>query len=151
MTAPVLPKTLGEGDAFFSKDHGNQTLYDVLKKFVECGTSLQARNASTITTGTKAGTVAQFDGVLGKAHMRAANNGSAGSTIVDININGTTVASLTLANTDTDGVDVSTDMSELAAAAFVEGDLIEIAVDTAPTSGSDLVVSVQMRPYTFGK
>lgn len=151
MTAPVLPKTLGEAAAFFADDHaGSVNLYDILVQMMKAGAQVNGYNASTITTGVKGSVIATFDGVLGLAAMSALDNGSAGNTVVAVVKNGVTVASLTCAHDTANGTVTSSDLSTLSAAAFVVGDLIEVEVTTAPTSGTDLTVSCQMRPVSLG-
>ena len=152
MTAPVLKRSLGEAGAAIDESHGAPSrLYDVMKALLKAGVPLQAAQAGAISAGVKARTVAQFDGVIGDIGVRVGVCGTAGSTTVVVNKNGTPLATApaAIANTDPDPTSVSKDLSGDAAAAFVKGDVIDIEVTAAGTGATDLDATLHLRPASI--
>lgn len=150
MTAPVLKKILGEAGSFLADDHGDSNLYDVLKALCKQGQPLTAQQA-TVATAVLISYVAQYDGVIGDIGLTVGTTGTAASTSVVVNKNGTPLATAPadVDNTDADGTTVSADLSGDAEAAFVAGDVISIEVDAAPTGGADLDVTLHLRPMSI--
>lgn len=150
MTAPVLSSSLGEGGAFIGDSHGNDNLLAILTNIVKAGAPLAVRQA-TIATAILIRQVAQFDGVIGDIGLHATVCGTAGSTVVKVNKNGTALATFPTAieHDDADGTSSSTDLSGDAEAAFVAGDIIDIEVTTAPTAGENLDVVLHLRPASI--
>lgn len=138
MTA-TLKASMGEAHAWLSDDHGDDNLLDVLTALAEGPNPLTAHQA-TIATAVLAGMVAYKAFKLKSFSAAAATTGSAGSTIVELNHNGVTVASITIDNTDADGTvtHVALDVD------VAVGDTLEIEVDTAPTSGAGLNTTATM-------
>lgn len=140
MTA-TLKQSLGEGHAFFSDEHGDDNLLDVLKAVAEGPNQLSAHQ-TTIATAVLTGMVAYKAFRLKSFSAAIATTGTAGSTVVELNHNGTAVASITIANTDADGTVTHVDLD----LAIAKGDTLEIEVDTAPTAGSGLNATATMSP-----
>lgn len=140
MTA-TLKKALGEGHAFLSDEHGSDNLYKVLAALAEGPNPLTAHQA-TIATAVLAGMVAYKPMKLKSFSAAVATCGTDGSTVVELNQNGTAVASITIANDDADGtvthVDLDLDVAK--------GDVLEIEVATAPTGGSGLNATATFSP-----
>lgn len=151
MTAPVLKKLLGEAGAGLDDSSGQpSTLREVLVNMVKAGVPIAAHQI-TIATAILIRHVVQFDGVIGDLGLTVDDTGSAGSTQVVVNKNGTVLATTPVAvdNTDADGISSSTDLSGDPAAAFVKGDIIDIEVTVAPTAGVDLDVNLSLRPASI--
>lgn len=147
MAVPTLKKFLGEAGGQQSDDLGGDRLYDLLLALVKQGQTVVATNASTITTGVKATTIALFDGALGNISVRAGTGGSAGATVVSVIKNGVTLATtISSDNALADGAVVQGDLSADPLAAVTKGDIIQISVTTAPTAGANLDVALQIRP-----
>ena len=68
--------------------------------------------------------------------------GTAGSTVVQVHVNGSAIsaATLTTDNADADGTVRNVGLDQ----ALVAGDRLEIVVSTAPTGGTDLAVTVEL-------
>lgn len=148
MTAPTLKKSLGEAGAFIDESNGSPShLREALAALAKAGMPLTALQG-TIAAAVLKSWVATFDGVIGDLSLVVGTTGSAGSTTVVVNKNGTALATAPAAvlNTDADGSTRSVDLSGDAEAGFVVGDVIDIEVTAAPTAGANLDVTVSLRP-----
>jgi hypothetical protein len=81
-------------------------------------------------------------GKLTGLRTAVATCGTGGSTVVEVTVNGTSKGSLTTANDATDGTKKSLALDVTLAA----GDLVSIAVTTAPTGGAGLTASASFQP-----
>lgn len=139
MTA-TLKKSLGEGGAFIGDSHGDDNLHDVLTALAEGPNAVTAYQA-TVAAAVLTGLVAYTAQKLKSFSIAVATTGTAGSTTVELNVNGVAVAELTIANTEADGTvkhTVPTDVD-------VEvGDIVTIEVTAAPTAGAGLVASASL-------
>lgn len=143
MTA-TLKTSLGEAGAFVDDSHGDDNLYDMMVALAEGPNALTAHQA-TVAAAVLTGMVAYKAFKLKSFSVALAVCGTAGSTIVEINHNGTAVGSVTIAHDDADGtvshVDLDVDVAV--------GDTLEIEVDTAPTAGSGLNVTATLSPLVL--
>lgn len=151
MTVPVLVKRLGEAGAGMDESHGAPSrLYDLMLALVTAGVPLVARQAGAITTGVKASMLVQFDGVVGDFGVSVGDCGSADATVVKVNKNGVALGTFhTIAHDGDDPTVATVDLSSLAAAAFVKGDLITIEVTALGTDAADLDATLALRPATI--
>lgn len=128
----TLKKSLGEGHAFISDEHGEANLYSLLSAMA--GAQKLNATQATVATATLASMVATEKTYLSKLAARVGTTGTAGATTLQAHVNGASVAELTFDNTDADGSYKSVSPNvELA-----EGDLLELVVSAAPTAGADL-------------
>lgn len=103
----------------------------------------------TITTGKKLSFICTTPFTLRKVRMAVGTCGTAGSTVPDVNKNGTTVltaagvTALTVAHDAADGTVVSTTEIEEDEAEFAVGDVLSFDIDTAPTNGADIDVAIE--------
>jgi len=153
MTAPVLKSTLAtDGLAFLASDYSEPgtTLYEVLKAIIKTGAVLTARQAAA-ATGILFRYSAQQDGVLGDFTFTNADSGSSGTSTVIVKKNGSAVAGATLSigNAATNGTIVSLDLSTLAGAPFVKGDVLTIEVSAIAVAATDLDVALHLRPASI--
>lgn len=142
MTA-TLKKTLGDAGAFLADDHGDDNLHAVLKAMAEEGAALNAYQA-TVATAIIGGHVVDKPSKLRNFRIDVGTTGTAGSTVVEVNVNGTQKGELTVDNADADGTGKSVDLD----VDLVAGDVVTIEVTTAPTAGANLVATARMRPVT---
>jgi hypothetical protein len=147
MTAPTLKKLLGEAGAGMDQSHGAPSvLREVLTAMAKAGTPLNAAQVGAVSTGVKAAVVAPFDGVIGDIAARLGTCGTAGSTTVVVNKNGTPLATgVAVAHDVADGEAQLADLSGDAAAEFSAGDYIEVEVTAVATGAADLDVSLSLR------
>lgn len=139
----TLKKFMGNAGAGLDESHGSDNLYDVLKALAEgLATSVTAYQA-TIATATIASFVADATGTLKRFRITAGTTGTADDTDVQVHLNGASQGELTIDNTDADGIKkVSSDLD----VGIVAGDLIELVVSAAPTSGADLSATAFIYP-----
>jgi hypothetical protein len=147
MSYKILKKLLGEAGGGADKSHGTSNqLYDLLLAFIS-GFQLNAIQVGAITATVKGGMVMRAGGKLGKLVVNIGTCGTAGSTVVSVLKNGVALATtVTVAHNATDGSTAEADLSTLATAEYVTGDLIQISVTTAPTNGADLTASLGYSP-----
>lgn len=135
----VLKRSLGEAGAFIDESNGRPSrLYEVLAALAEGSVSAKGFQAVIAT--------AVLDQFIAPTAMRlqafltnAGTTGSAGSTVVNVDVDGTDVATLTTLNTDADGITKTADLStpvDIAA-----GSVVKLEVTTAPTAGADLTAT----------
>lgn len=143
MTA-TLKKSLGEAGAFFDESNARDSrLYDVLKDMAMDGAPLSVYQA-TIATAVLAGMVIRNACKLREFKVSVGTTGTAGSSVVEVLVNGVSKGSLTVANTDADGIVKSLDLD----VALVEDDVVTIEVTTAPTAGAALTATAHMSGVT---
>lgn len=137
-----LKKALGDGGAGLDSSHGSDTLYDLLKELVgNLSEALSARLAAA-ATGVMAATVIQNPTRLVGLAIRIADAGSAGTTTVQVRVNGQAVGSLSIGNAEANDTYKALELDE----ALEEGDLVDINVSAAATDGAGLVATARLRP-----
>lgn len=143
MTA-ILKKLMGEAGAGLDDSTGKDNLYDVLKALAEgAGQSLTAYQA-TIATATIAALVADSAFKIRSLRVAVGTTGSAGATTLQVHLNGASQGELTVDNTDADGTKASLSLN----VDVVAGDLLELVVSAAPTSGADLAATARLSAVT---
>jgi hypothetical protein len=111
--------------------------------------TINIEGALAVATGVGGAWVAQEDGVMNSILIYCKNNGSASSTIVDVNKNGTTIFTTsgnrpTFGNTDT----VPIESAEPDVVDFVKGDLFTFDIDQIATGAEDLTITPIARGYS---
>lgn len=143
MTA-TLKKYMGTGGAGLDDSIGYDNLHDVLKALAESSGEHVNAYQATIATATIGAMVMHKAATLTSLRTAIATCGTAGSTTVQVHVNGVSKGELTTANDETDG----TKKAKALSVALVAGDLVEIVVSAAPTGGADLNASVKTYPVT---
>ena len=103
---------------------------------------IKVDGALAVTTGAALPFLVTRDIVIDRWYIYAIENGSASSTIVDVNLNGTTVFT-TQANRPTLAYDDANNWAFSGLpefTEFIEGDVLSIDIDQIATSASDLVI-----------
>ncbi len=146
MTIVILKRSLGEAGAAIDKSHGVPSrLYDVLNAMAKQGAQTTFTEA-TPTAAVKATYLVPGDGVIGTLAMVLATAGTADSTDVVVNKNGTplaTGASVAGAAAN-DGVATIVDLSGDEEAAVVAGDVLTIEVTAIASAGSPAGLSITL-------
>lgn len=140
MTTAILKGLTGEAGAGFDESHGAPNrLVVVLQALADSGSNLDVTQA-TIAAATIASRVVDKATRLLNLSVSVAVCGTAGDTDIDVEVNGTVVATLTVDNADADGIKKTTGDINVAVPAAA---LVEIIVSAAPTSGTGLVASIR--------
>lgn len=142
----TLKRDLGKAGAFLGDQSGPYDgLPEVLRALcVGPEGSLNGRQ-DTIAAGTLAGTLVNGPGKITGLRTSVGTTGTAGDTVVGVNVGGVSKGTLTTANTEADG----TKKSAVLDVDVVAGDLVELVVSTVPTGGADLTASVSFQPVTI--
>jgi hypothetical protein len=137
MTAPVLKRSLGDGGAAIDESHGAPSTLRVALASIakDAGPRLGASNSAP-AVATLDTLVATRPGVLQSFRMSMGTTGTAGSTTAELRKNGNAVASLTIANTETDGTQKESTIAP--AEQVAAGDVLTIEVTAIPTAGAYL-------------
>lgn len=146
MAATKLKKALGtDGQALTDESFGADGLKAVLQAMAKsAGYMLRGAQAGTIATATLDEIIApQAMDVLIRLEARVAVCGTAGSTVLQVQKNGTLItgATLTFDNADADPTQLNTSVLAVSLAA---GDRLTLAVTTAPTAGTGLSASCKV-------
>jgi hypothetical protein len=139
-----IKRDLGQGQAFlgdrsFSSSDG---LPDVLRALAQGPIGQLNAYQATIAAATLNGIVACGAGKIVGLRTSVAVCGSADSTTVQVQKNGTSVGELTTGNAEADGIKKSLAID----VDIVAGDLIQLVVTAAPTGGTGLTVSAKLQP-----
>lgn len=142
MSRKTLKKFIGEGASLLDDSNGADNLYDVLNELVEgvsdCVTAYQA----VVATGIIGSIVVQRASTLRSLSASLAVCGTAGSTTLQVRVNGTSKGSLSWANTDPDPSYKTLSLDINVAA----GDVVDLNVSAAPTGGTGLTATARVRP-----
>jgi hypothetical protein len=139
----TLRKDLGQAGACLGDLSGPyDSLPDVLKAMCAGPVGSLEGRQDTIAVATIAGTLINSAGKLTGLRTSVGTCGTAGNTVVAVTVNGVSKGSLTTANDAVDGTKKSLSLDvDLAA-----GDLVELAVTSAPTGGANLTASCSFQP-----
>lgn len=144
MSRATLKRSLGEGGAFIGDSHGEDNLLAVLTAMANAGGEPLSARQATIATAVIAAMLVDVPSRIGTFAIKVGTTGTAGSTTVVVKVDTVTVATLTIANTETDGtykaVEVNTNVDAES--------LIEIEVTAAPTAGANLTATMRNKPVT---
>lgn len=148
MTA-ILAKDLGKAGAFLGDESGPYTaklLRSVLLELAQGGGGNLDAHQDTIATATIGGKLITRASKLVGLRTSAEVTGTAGSSTVQVHVNGSAVtgAEATTANTEADGTKKAVALSS--SVALVAGDLVELVVSAAPTAGSGLDATAEILP-----
>lgn len=142
MSRKTLKKFLGEGASLLDDSNGAHNLYAVLKELAEGASEILTAYQANVATGILTSFVVQRDSTLRGLAISLAVCGTAGSTTVQVRVNGVSQGDLTIANTDADptykvlSLDLNVNV----------GDVIDINVSAAPTGGTGLSATARIRP-----
>lgn len=150
MTTKILNKALGEAGAGMSSDHGNDTLYDVLKAMIDGQPPHLSARVATPTVAEAAHYVVDMAGDYDVSLIiDIGTAGTAGQTDVEVTVNGTAVAGteLTIDNADDDG---SHERAAVENVTLAEGDIVAIDVTAVATGVAALTAACHLRPARVG-
>lgn len=144
MTA-ILKKALADGQGFTDESHGApDSLYALLKEMVENPPfHLSARQAAA-SVAILASMMTDKATRLRKFTFRVGVAGSANTSTARVLVNGTAVATLSIANDDADGTIVSDDLD----VAVPAGARVELDVSAAATDATLLVLTAHFNSVT---
>lgn len=143
MSRATLKKILGEANAFFDESNGQPSiLREVLTALAEDGVQHSVYQA-TIATATLFSMIVDKATTLRNFRIAVADTGSATQSDVEVQLNGTTVTGTALSIVNTEADAIQKDSGELDVDLAV-GDLVEIVVTAAPTSGVGLTASMRL-------
>lgn len=148
MTA-TLKRDLGKAGAYLGDNSGgyqNSLLRDVLIELNNSAPLCFDAYQATIATATVAAKMVHRASKLKGLRTSVGTTGTAGSTTVQVHLNGSAVtgAEATTANTEADGTKKNVALSS--DVALAAGDLLELVVSAAPTGGADLAASAVITP-----
>lgn len=147
MSQANLKKSLGEAGAFFDDSHGENRLYDVLKALAESGETLNVTQA-VIATAVLATLIVDRASKLGNLWVNLEVTGTAGSTVLEVKVNGTIVGAITVGNAVADDTSAGLALADLAGADLEAGDVVSLEVTTAPTAGTGLHATLRLKAVT---
>jgi len=157
MGQTILKKYLGEAGAGAdgSHDPGPGTkktkLYDVLAALC-LGKPLINAHLPTVATGILARAVITGPDTLRELALRLDVCGSAGNTIVQVRVNTTVIASITIDNAAADPSQVKLSLPSTALGTDTkgfdvkDGDIVDLNVSAAPTGGTGLTATLRSSP-----
>lgn len=147
MSNVTLKRSSREAQSFSDESNGRpSSVYEVIKSLAENPPFTVKAHLAVIATGILTTAYTEKATRLRKLWTRAAVCGTAGSTTVQVLVNGVlaTGATATIANTDTDGALVETDLD----VAVPAGARIDLSVSAAPTAGTGLSVQADFNALT---
>jgi len=144
MSRATLKRSLGDGGAFISDEHGDDNLLAVLTALASMGEPLSIKEASP-STGIKASMVADVSSKIGTLYVNVGTTGTANSTTVQVLVNGSSVGSLSVSNTEADGTKKGLAVDQNISA----GDLIEINFSAVATGAANVAATIRVKPITI--
>lgn len=136
MTAPILKSSLGDGGAAMDESHGAPNrLLPVLQAMAK-ETGLRLRIVSTPTVSVLDSTVLVRDGVLQFWNVAIADTGSGNSTDLELQVNGTPVATVSVDNTYADDLVFVTELDP--PVQVNEGDTVSVEATAIATGVGEL-------------
>lgn len=143
MTA-TLKRALGEAGAFIDDSSGRPSrLVEALAALAEGSANLRGQQAVPATAVLDA-MVAQLATKLQGLTLLMGTTGTATGAILELHVDGSAVASVTIDNTEDDGTVKSATLT--APIDVPAGSLVELVVAAIPTAGADLAATARLSP-----
>lgn len=142
MSRATIRENLGEGGALLDDSLGGDNLIDVIKALAEAHADLDAYQAA-VATGVIASKIIDKPTRVHSFRTHVAVCGGSGSTTVQFQVNGVSIASLTTANTDPDGTSSESDDASFPYS-LEAGDLVQFVVTAAAGSATGLTASARV-------
>ena len=144
MSRATLKRSLGEGGAFIDDSHGDSNLYAVLQALAASSGEVLSYFQASPTTGVKATILADSPTTLATVYAKAGTAGTAGTSTIDVLVNGVSQGTLSIDNAEADGTSKGLAYNvELEA-----GDEVRLSVTAVATGAADLSATVRLKPVT---